>query len=108
VKAATDSYFADQDVIGQWLDDCCQTSAKTAITPTANLFVSWNDYATRAGEYVGNRKEFSTELSRRGFELLKHGKANVRSIRGITIGKTPLAKGILSLVPNELDETKKD
>ena len=68
VKRATDSYFEDQDVMGQWLAECCQRHPK-AETSTAELFMSWMRFSQDAGEQVMSRKSFAMELSRRGFEL---------------------------------------
>jgi putative DNA primase/helicase len=108
VIAATDSYFADQDIVQQWLDDCCEVRHGTPFSePTAVLFTSWNDYAGKAGEYVGNRKAFVTELARRGFEPFRAGHGNIRSLRGIKLKASPLAKAVLSIVPNDLDQEKK-
>ena len=108
VREATETYFEDQDLIGQWLADCCEVRLGTPVSEsTAVLFTSWHDYANKAGEYVGNRKAFTTELARRGFTPSKEGHAGTRSLRGIKLKTSPLAKAILTIVPNKLDDTTK-
>ena len=84
VMAATEAYFADQDLIGQWISDECDAepgnSWKTATS--AALFASWTSYATRAGEKPGSRKPFAEELERRGLEN-KRGTGGKREFHGI-------------------------
>jgi putative DNA primase/helicase len=75
VQAATESYFSDQDLAGQWLEDCCDVRSgqfKADRTPaiwdtTANLFESWTEYAVKAGETAGTKRAFGDSLVRRGF-----------------------------------------
>jgi putative DNA primase/helicase len=110
VKLATENYFEDQDLVGQWLLDSCDVRPGTNIfEPTAALFVSWKHFAEQAGEWPGNRKTFVTELMRRGFEHFRQGHDNIRSLRGIKLKGTKIAKAILSIVPSDLsDDTKKE
>jgi putative DNA primase/helicase len=68
VKRATDSYFEEQDTMGQWLTEVCERHP-SAVTPSAELFASWALFAHQAGETTMTRKAFSMELARRGFEL---------------------------------------
>ena len=87
VKLATESYFADQDLLGQWLDERCDVELGSRYTyaATAELFASWTEFAKQAGEEPGSRKTFTTELSRRGFEPFREGHANIRSFRGLKL-----------------------
>ena len=52
---------------------------------TADLFASWTEFANHAGEEPGSRKTFSTELTKRGFELFREGHDNIRSFRGLRL-----------------------
>lgn len=75
VKAATEAYFSDQDLMGQWLDDCCEVdpARRDLWDRSADLFDSWTEYAHKAGELPGTRKAFGQAMQRRGFEA---GKVN--------------------------------
>jgi putative DNA primase/helicase len=66
VTEATNDYFANQDLIGQWIADCCNADPSAWDTPT-RLYRSWTDYARRAGEDAGTSKDFGDTLHNRGF-----------------------------------------
>jgi putative DNA primase/helicase len=70
VVAATDDYFGEQDLFGQWLNDECDVEIGNTykMEGSATLFQSWRTYAERAGEAAGSQKAFSENLKRRGFE----------------------------------------
>ena len=86
VLKATEQYFADQDLIGQWIAEECDAEPgnRWKLATSAALFASWTAYATRAGEKPGSRKPFAEELERRGFEI-KKGTAGIREFRGIRL-----------------------
>jgi putative DNA primase/helicase len=67
IVAATDTYFAEQDVFGQWLSDCCEFGPTYTETPT-DLFQSWANYAKANGELAGSIKGFSNDLDKRQFK----------------------------------------
>ena len=82
VCAATAAYFDDQDVLGQWLDDCCvQDVAKWELPD--KLFKSWKAYAIAAGEDPGPIKSFKPKLERRGLRAAKT--MGLRVYRGIVL-----------------------
>ncbi len=66
VTAATADYFSQQDLLGQWLEERCETATKLWDTP-ARLFASWSDFTRRAGEEAGTAKAFGSTLEKRGF-----------------------------------------
>lgn len=66
VSAATEEYFAAQDLFGQWLSDRCEVSALARDFP-AHLFASWRSYAVANGEEAGTSREFYDTLDKRGF-----------------------------------------
>jgi putative DNA primase/helicase len=70
VLDATESYFAEQDMFGQWLDQCCE-SAPTGVErkseTSAALFYSWTRFAQAAGEEPGSRREFAERMAQRGW-----------------------------------------
>jgi putative DNA primase/helicase len=86
VKAATASYFENQDLFSQWLEEKCDAEPgnehKTATS--ADLFASWASYAKAAGDPAGTRKSFARILERHHFQSYRqHG--GVRSWRGIRL-----------------------
>jgi len=70
VRVATDAYFSDQDLMGQWIEDCCNVSLgeQRCWDISAELFDSWTEYVVKAGEEPGSKKAFGQSLQRRGFE----------------------------------------
>jgi putative DNA primase/helicase len=105
VTEATTTYFKDQDLIGQWLEECCEIAIgnRRIWTSSSQLFASWSEFARRAGESAGSSKAFATELARRGFEKGEQGDANVKVRYGIRL------KGALRIVAGTDvdDDTKK-
>lgn len=85
VVAATDDYFADQDLVGQWLDEACVVEIGNShrFERVAALYESWTAYARRAGEDPGAIKSFSPRLERRGL-CKKHTKLG-RAFEGIEL-----------------------
>jgi putative DNA primase/helicase len=69
IVKATEAYFTDQDLLGQWLEEKCDVDQSDAKRwyPAGELFISWKDYAAEAGEPVTNVKAFGEALVRRGF-----------------------------------------
>jgi putative DNA primase/helicase len=55
VRDATDKYLAAQDVVGEWLDECCTFSPSFTITKKA-LFESWKAWAESRGHYAGSQR----------------------------------------------------
>lgn len=86
VLAATEDYFAEQDVFGRWLEDCCTEEAH-AWELTARLYCSWSDYARQCGEEPGSTRAFNGTLSGLGFTAGReyvHG-ATQRLFRGLRL-----------------------
>jgi putative DNA primase/helicase len=88
VQAATSAYFGDQDLFGQWLDECCEHGSDLG-EATSPLFDSWRSFALGRGEPVGSAKRFATAMDRRGFQRGKdcgafrgRGYLGLRLLRG--------------------------
>lgn len=86
VAEATDTYFSDQDLFGQWLEEECELSPGNTYRweTSADLFASWQAYAKRAGDIPGSSKAFADNMRRRGLELHK-GTGGVRRVRGVQL-----------------------
>lgn len=85
VQHATAEYFADQDVFAQWLEDKCDVdpSNPDLFEPQAALFKSWTDYASAAGERVGDLAQMAEALQRNAIQR-KRTKA-ARGFSGIRL-----------------------
>jgi putative DNA primase/helicase len=64
---ATNSYLAEEDTLGKWIDECCAVDPIYK-TSSSDLFASWEKWAGAAREYVGSKKRFSQALSARDFK----------------------------------------
>jgi putative DNA primase/helicase len=88
VVNATADYFADQDVMAQWLDAACEVergNQRLSATST-ELYRSWCAYAKAAGIKAESTKAFGQQLQRRGFIPFRSNKA--RGFLGIAIRPT--------------------
>ena len=63
VLEATEQYFAEQDVLKQWLDECTTDGGPLAFTRTKKLFASWKTWAEERNQEAGSEKSFSEMLS---------------------------------------------
>lgn len=77
VLDATADYFEEQDVLKQWIEECCDQAPDWGETSTA-LFASWRSYALSRAEDPRNGKWFATMLERQGFARAK----DCRQFRG--------------------------
>lgn len=91
VTAATDAYFDAQDLVGQWLNECCtvEPSNPHRWETSANLFKSWKSYAESAGEKPLTQKGLAGHLHRRGLTVgpKKVGTQTLRSWAGISLNQ---------------------
>ncbi len=85
VTAATATYFSEQDLFQQWLDDECRVEPGNVhlTETTARLFASWEGYAKAAGEAAGSKKGFAPNMRRRG--LHPHRLGSARLFRGVQL-----------------------
>lgn len=86
VRAKTDEYRTDQDVIGQWIEECCDVEGDAKETGSA-LYASYSDWARARGErspLTGTK--FGRRLTDRGIVAHKIGGIAWRvglSLRGV-------------------------
>ncbi len=87
VVAATDDYFAAEDVFGQWLEDECDVEVGNLHKWEAagKLFKAWAAYAKRGGDEPGSQKAFAETMQNRGFTKDRKGKAGTRVFAGIRL-----------------------
>jgi putative DNA primase/helicase len=82
VRAATDDYRQDMDVVGQWLEECCVRDLAAAVTSSA----AYIDYKLWAEDEIGwtlSKIRWRRNLSDRGFEAGKgsHGQRLIKGLR---------------------------
>jgi len=63
VLKATEDYFVEQDVFGQWLGECTSSGGSSAFTRTKELFTSWKTWAEERNLKPGSEKAFSELLA---------------------------------------------
>jgi putative DNA primase/helicase len=84
VRHATDEYFEDQDIIGEWIEDCVNLKAgPQAFTLSSVLFTSWKAWCDGRNLKPGSEKAFAEALKDRGFK--KDRKAYGRGFVGIAL-----------------------
>jgi putative DNA primase/helicase len=81
---ASAEYFAEEDVLGTWIDQCC------AVDPIyselcAELFQRWKIWAENAGERPGSLKVFSQNLDKRGFKRCRQSGTGKAMFSGIAL-----------------------
>lgn len=91
VTAATEAYFDGQDLVGQWLEECCTVEAGNLHRweTSADLFKSWKVYAEAAGEKPGTNKSLAGNLQRRGLTVSskKVGTKTLRCWSGVNLNR---------------------
>lgn len=85
VRDATEEYFSDQDLLGQWLTECCEEGGSFSES-TRGLFDSWAKWAAEAGERPGTEVKLSAALMKR-FRKVRHvpGRRGVRGFLGVRV-----------------------
>jgi putative DNA primase/helicase len=88
VRKASDDYFAEQDTLEQWIDECISAEAQ-AFAASRELFLSWKSWAEPRNLFVGSEKALVADLKNKGYE---HDKFNfARGFKGIRV-RTPQDK----------------
>jgi putative DNA primase/helicase len=84
VLDTTEQYFEDQDVIGEWLSECCDLS-RGYVEGIGELFDSWRYWAEARREFVGSKRWLSQKLEDRGDGLLRTRTMTQRGFRGVRL-----------------------
>ena len=64
VRQASDEYFAEQDMVGNWFAERCERTRGATTTPSRELYTDWRSWAEARGETPGSEKWFSESLQR--------------------------------------------
>lgn len=82
VRAASDAYLADEDLLGQWLEECC-TVAPSQRSTARDLYANWSSWAEQRGIAPGSQKTLGNTLRQRGYQAAKI--AGARGWQGLAI-----------------------
>jgi len=76
VADATDEYFAENDLVREWIGECCDTGGRDLRDSLKNLYASWTAWAKAHGEWPRTVKDLAAALAQAGLESgkNKHGK----------------------------------
>lgn len=67
VQAATEEYFSEQDVFGQWFEErCVETPGRWDLVK--NFYSNWSAFAKSHGEEPGSQKSFGAAMRRKGYQ----------------------------------------
>jgi putative DNA primase/helicase len=84
VRDATEDYFADQDTLRQWLEDCTEDGGQFAFSRTVELFASWKGWCETCNIKPGSERTLSEALADRGF-VKGRNTAGQRGFRNLTV-----------------------
>ena len=84
VVDATNAYMEDEDLMRTWLQECCERS-NSAFCSVAELHLSYQRWAERAGEKFLGVKRFSQALEDHGYMRDRANGNRVRGFRGINL-----------------------
>jgi putative DNA primase/helicase len=90
VREATESYLADQDNMGQWLEECTHDGGQFAFTLTSTLFASWKAWCEDRNLKPGSASALSEALADRGFAKKREPGTGRRGFGGLAIGNDRL------------------
>lgn len=89
VATATASFWADQNPLTGWLEDCA-ISASDAWTPTSVLDASYRRWCVEVAQSGVSSRRWTDAMRAAGYEAVKRG---VRGWRGIALGDAPPVSG---------------
>jgi putative DNA primase/helicase len=84
VIEATAEYFDDEDVFGQWLEECCARDLMAHET-TRELYAAWSAWAQRCGMSAGSEPKFRGALKARGFAAKREAGTGRGGFAGIRL-----------------------
>lgn len=72
VRKARDDYKSDMDLLGEWLDECCDVGPSHVET-NAKLWASWEAFAKARGElrFIASAKSLSRRLVAKKFDAIR-------------------------------------
>jgi putative DNA primase/helicase len=90
VKQATASYFEDQDLIGRWINECCEADS-THFSAAGQLYESYQRFVRHAGERELSQKALGMALRLRP-GICEHKTGGVRGYVGLRLSDHSVAR----------------
>lgn len=90
VKQATEAYRAEQDLLAEFIEDCCILKP-SGVVAKADLYQSYKDWCDASKQTPISQRSFRGKIVERGIEETR-GTAGVRQWSGITLTKKPEEK----------------
>jgi len=85
MRGAAKEYFESQDVLGQFLEACCDTGAGL-YEAKPMLFKEWSSFCRDNGEEVGTQRRFTQAMEKRGFRSGRDpGASRSRILKGVAL-----------------------
>ena len=85
ILAASAAYFQGEDMLGQWIAECCHRQPSSAAY-LSELYESWSKFANEEGlKSPGTKNQLSKDLDKLGFKK-DRGEKGVR-IHGLTVSR---------------------
>ncbi len=84
VKDYTQSYLDSQDIVKQWIEECCDLST-SYITKVADLFKSWSTYARQFNIPERSSRWLTSALVEKINVERERGSGNASMLRGISL-----------------------
>ena len=76
VTDARDAYFREEDIIGQWIEACCETNHAFE-TLSSDLYGSWKAWAEREGHEARSPKSLGEALRLNGFRAARTNRGRI-------------------------------
>lgn len=71
VEDQTKEYRGSQDVLGSFVDECCEVNSQYVVT-SSDLYKSYRKWTDDNGEYCVNQRQFGVSMSERGFHRYRN------------------------------------
>ena len=88
IRAATEDYFAAEDDLKLWIDECCETAPGNSSSCT-ELYGSWKRWREATGEPAESQKCFSQNLEAKGFPKDRQGGSGRSQFHRIGLRRLP-------------------
>lgn len=85
VRMATEAYLADEDALGRFLDEQCETAGLEVIEEVKLLFAAWTAWCAGTNDFAGTVRQFSQKMEGRGLERVRHPQHRRMCFRGVKL-----------------------
>jgi putative DNA primase/helicase len=80
VMAATQAYQSESDILGAFLDECCELGTGLEVA-AGDLYAAYRKWAKDNGEFELSQTAFGRRIEERGFDVRKNGIKYRRGLR---------------------------